>query len=97
MGAPCPRFFKLQAYINSISVGIGLNDSGLLNRIRNMTKWRDQQFLYSLEEIGGQQEVISLKMITKTVAGFNGCEEKSILHAKRGRGEKILPRWIAMR
>ncbi len=46
---------------------------------------------------GRQQEVISLKMISKTVAGFYGCEEKSILHAKRGRGEKNLPRWIAMK
>jgi len=46
---------------------------------------------------GRQQEVISLKMITKTVASFYGCEEKSILHGKRGRGEKNLPRWIAMK
>jgi putative transposase len=61
-------------------------------------KARKNQLCYSKEvSQGRQQEVISLKMISKTVAGFYDCEEKSILHARRGRGEKNLPRWIAMK
>ena len=58
--------------------------SGVIRNLREVSQSR-------------QQEVISLKMITKTVASFYGCNEKSILHAKRGRGEKNLPRWIAMK
>ena len=44
-----------------------------------------------------QLKVISLKKIIQTVANYYGCKKKSITLAKRGRGEKNLPRWIAMK
>jgi len=45
----------------------------------------------------GNREDIPIKQIIKSVAAYYGDRESAITKAKRGRGDKNYPRWIAMK
>ncbi|MCU7817203.1 MAG: transposase [Candidatus Thiodiazotropha sp. (ex Rostrolucina anterorostrata)] len=97
---------SVAAYRNYVNQDIDEETELFYQKKRQPSIWGDKHFAESAlanasnwdQEVTrkGVVEVVSMQEIVSRVAVFFGCSEQSIYQAKRGRGSKNIPRWIAM-
>lgn len=95
------------SYASFVDAGNDLETEKFYNRKELPSIWGDKAFCeiayaksdnWSREVARkGYREPIDSKQVVKHVANYYTCDEQSIYKATRGRGQKNIPRWVAMK